>query len=334
MGITIGANQVQDNISLNASVGTEETKGQKHVGKKGTTSIYAGNLNLSNDTASMIEQKKKYAQKQAMKLIGDAWDRDDQALQNIEDMRTAKADKAAEILDLKSKMNNIENEKKNVQEEYGIDPDSQEQKDLELLEKYQNNVSGVSIDKFSQEEIERLKQLQNMPRTEYQNKVLQLNGAKNELDTSVQQGELDLMSLTSAVNNAKTEQAKSQDMLKADDAADQIMDAANDEAVGMLIKDGMETIEEKQEEEQEKAEEAEKKQEEQDEKLQEAKENRQDQQEIIEGNQKSDQIESEVSMQKQNSGHVEEAQKNIQRILVENNLINEDLKGIQIDFNF
>ncbi|MDD3239134.1 MAG: hypothetical protein PHW47_03435 [Lachnospira sp.] len=142
------------------------------------------------------------------------------------------------------------------------------------------------------------------------------------------------MSLTSAVNNAKTEQAKSQDMLKADDAADQIMDAANDEAVGMLIKDGMETIEEKQEEEQEKAEEAEKKQEEQDEKLQEAKENRQDQQEIIEGNQKSDQIESEVSMQKQNSGHVEEAQKNIQRILVENNLINEDLKGIQIDFNF
>ncbi|MDD3239133.1 MAG: hypothetical protein PHW47_03430, partial [Lachnospira sp.] len=65
---------------------------------------------------------------------------DDQALQNIEDMRTAKADKAAEILDLKSKMNNIENEKKNVQEEYGIDPDSQEQKDLELLEKYQNNV--------------------------------------------------------------------------------------------------------------------------------------------------------------------------------------------------
>lgn len=41
-----------------------------------------------------------------------------------------------------------------------------------------------------------------------------------------------------------------------------------------------------------------------------------------------------VSMQKQNTSKMDEAQKNIQKILKEKNLVNEDLKGIEIDLNF
>ena len=59
----------------------------------------------------------------------------------------------------------MENEKEAYRVDYGVDKDSQEQKDLELLEKYQNNRYGSAEDTFSKEELERLKELQNTPLT-------------------------------------------------------------------------------------------------------------------------------------------------------------------------
>ena len=83
-----------------------------------------------------------------------------------------------------------------------------------------------------------------------------------------------------------------------------------------------------------KAEEAADKKEEQDKQIEEAQEKRKNQEEIIEGQQNADQLEQDVSMQKQNISKMDEAQKNIQKILKEKNLVNEDLKGIEIDLNF
>ena len=82
------------------------------------------------------------------------------------------------------------------------------------------------------------------------------------------------------------------------------------------------------------AEEAADKKEEQDKQIEEAQEKRKNQEEIIEGQQNADQLEQDVSMQKQNTSKMDEAQKNIQKILKEKNLVNEDLKGIEIDLNF
>ena len=49
-------------------------------------SVFAGDLNLSDSTASRIEQKRNGARKQAKKLIQDAWDKDTKALGSIQDM--------------------------------------------------------------------------------------------------------------------------------------------------------------------------------------------------------------------------------------------------------
>lgn len=85
-------------------------------------------------------------------------------------------------------------------------------------------------------------------------------------------------------------------MLKAQDAAGQILDASNRETLTMLVQDGKDNIDEKTKEEQEEQE-----------KVKEEKEEKQEK--------------------------VDE-QKQIQKILKDNKLINEDLKGIEIDFNF
>lgn len=344
MSITIRAAQDNDNI-LGASSSNACNNKNKDLNKRKT--IFAGNL-MPSDTESLMERKRSNARKQAMKLINDAWGRDNKSADAIKSMDDEKPAQTEKLNELNGMLKHINDNKKAIMEEYGINPDSDEQKDLELLEKYQNNKNGSAFDSFSEEEINRLKELQNMPRTEYQNKVLQQNSAAGAINIEVSRIKAQLVAVTEAVFDAKSEQLKSQDMLEADAAADEIIDAANKEIFGLLIKEGMEHIDETQEEQQEKAEEAAQKKEEEEKQLEEAKQNREEQEaqienikesceeikDIVKGDLETDKMEMDVSMQKQSNDSVKEAQKNIQRILEENNLINEDLKGIEIDFNF
>ena len=89
-----------------------------------------------------------------------------------------------------------------MQEEYGVADGSQEQKDLELLEKYQNNMNGSSYDQFSDEELSRLKELQNAPLTEYQKKVLNLNSMKGQVSVEADRKQFEVNALTASISDA------------------------------------------------------------------------------------------------------------------------------------
>ena len=322
---------------MSLTINTAIEKGaeyESHIIKSGK-SVFAGDLEVgSKNTDSIIAQKRGFAQKQAMKLIGNAWDNDTRTAQGISDMEKKKSDKLSELQEFNSKMKDIENSKPGIQEEYGIDPNSQEQKDLELLEKYQNYKSGSFGNDFSKEEIDRLGELQNLPRTEYQNKILALNAVTNELNSNAYRKEQEIFGINQSITDAKIDQLKSQDMQKATEAADEIMDATNKEILGVLLQDGVDNIDEDMQENQEKAEESKDKQEEQQEKIDKAKQNRDEQEEILNGEAQADKLDRNVTMQQQTETSVEQVQKHIQKILEENNLIKEDLKGIKIDFNF
>lgn len=328
MSIAIRANQS----------GAEQAATQKSAEKKGhqniIKSVNAGGIVQKNNIQSQIEARRNNAKKQALKVVSDAWKQDNQSAKDIEDMQGLKQTKVSEMNDMRAKMKDIENTKKSLQDEYGVSDDSKEQKDLELLEKYQNNINGSSYDEFSDEEIARLKELQNAPLTEYQKKVLSLNSMKGQVSVEAERKQYEVNALTASISDATLEQLKSRDMEKASDAADEIMDSANKEILGMLIEEGKNNVDDKIEEEKKKAEEVADKKEEQDEQVKEAKEKRKNQEEILEGQQSADELEQDVSMQKQNLSKMDEAQKNIQKILKEKNLVNEDLKGIEIDLNF
>lgn len=297
--------------------------------------IFAGNLSLGQDDKDgMIAYKKGFAQKQAMKLIGDAWDRDKKSSQKITDIGRARENRVFEFNELKSKIKDIEENKTALQEEYGIDSDSQEQKDLEILQKFQNYKGGLMEDSFTMEEIDRLRELQNMDRTEYQNKVLKLNAPISEMKLDMNKLNNEIRNMNQSVYNEKMNQLKSQDMLNAQNAADSIIETSNKEILGMLVQEGLDKIEEDRKEEEKKSEEATKKKEEQQEKINNDNENKKEQDEIIKSAADSDRLDMNITIQKQTASTVENAQKNIQKILKENNLIEEDLKGIKIDFNF
>ena len=321
-------------ISIKAGQGSSDVYPAAQESSQPRKTIDARNLKGLDPKRSGIDKKRENARKQAMKLVQNAWNRDEKSAAEQIDLEAQKADKLTEVQKLTEQMKNIEETKKNLQEKYGVDPDSKEQKDLELLEKYQNNVTGASYDSFSEEEKERLKELQNTPFTDYQKEVLKQNSVKSALSREVERKNREVAALQEAVTDSTIDQLKSQDMLKAQDAAGQILDASGKEILNMLIQEGRDNIDEDAKEEQEKAEKAQEEKEKKQEKTDDAKEKRKEQEELLKKQTRSDQMEQKLSMQNQSDNQVNHAQKQIQKILKENHLVNEDLKGIEIDLNF
>lgn len=307
-------------------------------GVKNGNSLFVGNAENNAKGAKVLDpvfaQKRAFAQKQAMKLIRDAWEGSEKMTKSMSDMQDTQARKIAELNEKNVGNKEIEEKKAALQEEYGVSSDSTEQKDLELLQKYQDNIKGVSFDEFSDEEIARLKELQNMPRTEYQNRVLALNDEKDRNSIEAQKLQNEIAGLTRSITETQKDQVISQEMIDAKDSSNKIMAAAEKEIVGMIIKEGMDQIDEDIEEVKEQAEELKEQKEEQQERIDETKEKREEQEELLDADAKADKMSQNIKIETDDKSNINEAQKEIRKILEDNNLINEDLKGINIDFGF
>ena len=299
-------------------------------------SIFAGGQDGTGPLAgnSMIEQRKKMAGKQAMKLISDAFGRDIKSQESIDKLRELKSQKLDELNDKNKSMAEIDEQKAALMKEYGVTEDSDEMKELELLKKYQNNRMGVLTGDFSDEEIEKLKSLQGTSRSEFQAKYLELNDAYNQYQKDAGEIEDDLKVLTANINIQKNDLNASQDMEKAQDAAESIMDAASKEALGLMMQEAKDNIDKTAEEEKEKAEKVKEKEEELQEKIDKTKERNEEQKEIIEEASEAAKLDQNISVKTQDTSAVAEAQKSINRILKDNNLISDDIKGIEIDLGF
>ena len=94
------------------------------------------------------------------------------------------------------------------------------------------------------------------------------------------------------------DQLKSQDMLKAGDAAEEIQKAASDEIVGMVIADAKEKLDKELEEKKAEAEKKAEEKEEQDERIEKAKEERKEDREMIEGDLDAEKLQADASFQK------------------------------------
>lgn len=329
MSVTIYRDRVQ-------RTGNDITHNQTEKQNKNPKIVNAKELHLG----APIDAKKELAKKQAMKLIGDAWGREKKVSQSITDMMNAKKEKLDEMNELKRKLNDIDLLKEKYREEYGIDPDSQEQKDLELLEKYQNNKYGNSFDRFSEEEIERLKELQEKPLTEYQEKSLQANYSKIAVQGECEKLRQEIVGISQAISDGVIEQEKSQDMLKAQDAAKQLLQAANQEILGELFEEGRNHVDEEHKKEEEKADKLKEEKEEKEQRLEKEQDQRLEkdqsrkQEEILDAGSDAEQLKMNVQGDKVSNSQVEQAQKSIQKILIDNNMMNEDIKGIEIDLKF
>lgn len=340
MSLTIQREEKTENYNVSGSE-REQRGGDKAKSGQKSESIFAGDLNLMDP----IEQKRKQAQKQALKLIQDAWANE----QAIDESVQERKNHYKEMMELKEEAQNqvddIDSRKEELKEIYGIAEDSEEQNDLELLEKRQDYQNGLSDSRLTEEEMERLKEIDKKPLTEYQKRALEYNDLSAKFKKELENAKKSIADDAADMRSIAIERLKSHPMVDAQKSADKIMEAASKEIVGMLAEEAKENIDEKNEEEKEKAEETSQKKEEKEQQIEAQKEKIAIQEALIEGTKEAvEEAKREVERNRmpeidmedmvdianvyKQSGSVQQGLDDIKNSM---KLLEADLKGIQVD---
>lgn len=325
----------------NQAVG-EQLK-MEETGKQNEKKAYfAGNLNLADNP---VEQKRKEAREMAWNVVKNVWDTD----KEVDNMVKERENHAAEMQKWQEEsvkaLSKIEDEKSALSELYGVEADSAEQKDLELLERRQDIQNGVIHERLTPEEEKRLSQIDEKPLTEYQERALELNKRAARYKNDFRQAELERRDDESDVRSIEEERLKSHAMLDAQKQAEEIQKAANEDVIGMLVQDATDHIDEIQEEAEKKEKEEAEKTEEREEKREEIELQRAVQQAVIEGSReavecaearqrRNDAPDMEVTemleLTEQNQKNME-VQESLNEIKYSMKVLEADLKGIKVD---
>ena len=302
----------------------EQVEAGKGKNKPGNT-FFAGDSNITSRTDEVRDR----ARKQAMKIVSDAFSGEqklDTQVQNLRDKVSALKSENKELQDQIGSNNERVSE---LSQMYGIDPEGEEQKELELLHKRSQIKNGVGGDQtLSAEEYKKLSEIDARGLTEYQQRAMDIYTDSDHMQRTIEDNKLAIQGHNAAVSAIGLERLKTDPIGEAMDTADTIMDAASDAIKGMLVQDSMEHIEEKAAEEKDKAEEREAKKEKEEEKLRAKREEKKEQeQEIIEnGTELKDLANPAGSVDVKNQVDGE-----IAKLLNEFSLLPEDIKGAAVD---
>ena len=294
--------------SLNREAALEEA--QKEQNRK---TLYVGDTALAKSDS--ILAKKIQAQKQALKGILDQYTIDSDFDQSLEEMTTRRDELADEAKTAQAELATVQEMRKAYQEEHGVTADTPE----ELIPKDE----------------------------EYAEAMKQFDEMEKEWANRAESAMMGRAGLGKAIASMETEYAKTHGMVDAMTDAEKLMKETSKEIVGMLKQEAIDHVDEEIQETVDKAKEEAEKKEEQEERLEEAKEAKEEREQQAEaaaqsgkrpegtaGSIKNKPAEAagEVSEKILNADDVvRDVQKKVKSILEEENLLEEDLKGISVD---
>lgn len=291
MQIRIGNNENQAaNAKLQAQEKAGEQSRRKGAALQRKNTIFAGDLPMNQNPIALRRQQ---AQKKAMKFVQDAWGGEKKMDQSQAEIREIKERQREEALYNMQRVQECEGRKENLRQKYGVEADSKEQKDLELLMK------GAHFDSenpLTEEEEAKLEEVRSQPLTEYQEKCLEIDNQQAVFENRAQSAASYADYLQSSLTDMKIERLKYHKMADAQKNAEKVMDQASEEIQGMLWEEAKDHVDETYEEQREEARKEAEEKEEQEEKI----EIRQEQKELIE---------ERVEAAQENSHEAEEAQR-------------------------
>lgn len=305
---------VQNNITVfsgdtrnNAQAEWANKEATESCDKKSKT-IYAGDFLKEFPLRERIQQKKSEAQQRALKIVSDAWGMDKQIDDEIkvreEESKVLQEDNQEALENLKDVNQRMEE----LRDAFGISPDSEEQQELERIMQMRKSPT-VSLEE--------------MELTEYQKRALALDDEATFYRKQIAANNGKILE-NSEVNAAiRKERIKSHAMVDARKDAEEVMDASRDTAIGLVMEEAKEHLDEEQEKREEQAEAIEEKKEEQEE-IQEKRDEREEElEELI----KDMPVEEMTDLQQT----MDEVKQQIQKVLNEVNLAAEDIKGAKVD---
>ena len=294
-------------ISIHTDSVQQEALQQKAQERTGRTSFQ---LNGNGQAYDTITQKKQRAQMQAMKLIKDVYASDLKVDEGLQESRNRITQLRAESEEAEEKLGEFEKRKNALAQEYGVDKDSTEQKDLELLEKrreLQKRGMGASL---TQEEQKRLEQIDGEGMTEYQSRCMEIDEQEDPYKDIIEKNRSQIRGQISVISETKLEKLKVRPMLEATQSAGEIMRAASDEALGALVAEGQNYLDEKAEESEEAAHKQKEAKEEQEERV--------DVEKVTDTAVETDQVRMQT-------------QEEVRKILAKLGMTEEDIKGAAVD---
>ncbi len=315
--------KIESNITVMSKGAQEREQIEKTKSNKSGKTIFAGEFEGDFLLQDRIQQKKEQARKQAMKIVSDAWNGDRKIYEEIDKSNTHAADLRRENGEMRSEQNRLKESMEELRKAYGVDPDSEEEKDLELMKKAQATMNGFAGEVLTEEEWAKWNEVSKKERTEYQSRVLELNKLYLTYEKPLADNTREIIGENASVRGVREERRKVHTMTDAQEDAEDVMEAVGDEIIGMVIDDAKEKLEEEKEEREEQAEEIKEEKEKQEELVEERKEREDEVEELIEDlplDQMSD-MDKAMSEMKQK----------INNILNEMTLVTEDIKGAQVD---
>ena len=319
--------KVQNTTIFMGDSAQNEKYGRVSADKEGRKTIFAGNLNQSLDP---IAKRKQQAQKQAMKVVGDAWDNDREVEKSMEESRTRYKEYLDKLGEANAQLNWIEDERAALKESYGVPDDSLEEQELQLLIKKADSErigSGVSL---TEEEAEQIAQIEAKGLTTYQQRSLELYKSGDVYSDMRLDAERGMEAESAFLRTMKRELPKLQKgMIMAQESKDEIMEAARQDIIGMLTDEAKEHIDEEMEEKKEAAEEKAEKEKEEEEKLEKIKAEKEEKEEFTE--KVSGQTEEMTKAVVEMENTMGDVQQEVKKIIDEMKLLEEDLKGAAVD---
>ena len=299
---------------------------------QGRNTLFGGNLFQNGNDMTVqerIAQKRQLYVKQGTKMVKDADKTERKIDKSIDDARNQVKETVDLLGEYQKKIGEIDDKLAQAKEEFEVEDDSQEQKDLEILLKQQRQGSGMG-EPMTKEEMQRYDEIKGQL-TDYQKIALEAYKERDHYTKQVGKAEIKIQAINQAIRQIKIDRPASQVMQDAQRNKEDLMEAASKEIQGMLMEDAKDKIDETAEEIQEAAEKREEKKEELEERLEAVKEDKEETEEAAESAAETAQemakqiIDSDAlntSVDEEVKKKMEELQKHL-----------EELKGIVIDTN-
>ncbi len=303
MSVTIQANMA--NYIENGNFFTQKTENGE-----GRKSYFAGNTNLASDP---ISQKRKEAQEKAWKVVSDAWEVDKSIDKSVEDRQNHYNEMLAIKEEAQAYIKDINDQIDGLKEEYGITED-------------------MTVKDWPDE---------------YKQRYVELNKQASAFKVQIYDADKLMKDDIADIKAIAQERLKSNPMLDAQKTAEDIEAAANDEIINMAMQQAKDYIDEKLEETEEKAEEKAEQEEAEEEKLENIREEKALQEALIAGTKEA--VEEAEARRRENQADdlelplddlvkltqgntaTSQAQAALNEIKNSMNLLEADLKGIEID---
>lgn len=334
----------KNNMMVHQNENAQARREARGNGKSQKKGMKNGSINMSelNGDEDFFLRRKQRAQARAMKVVADTWLGDrkiqwgiDERKAQIQEYENTASEERDVIMGFKAK-------KAELMEEYGIEEGNGE--DAALLEKQRQSLEDPNV-VLTDAEKERLAQL-----NEYKERAGAIDAEIQRHELEVYKAEEGIKGENAAIRAVRIENLKHHAMLDAQQEADKIKEAASKEAIGMLLGEAQDHIDEELEEKKEEAEKKAEEKEEQEEKIEEQREKKEELQEKIEIRQEENREVEEIKQEQRENAReqadlIEDAQiystnqstlpskvqTEIKAMLQKMKLLEEDIKGAKVD---